>query len=114
MFKSDDIIGDIVFISIRESDVLKTIGVHPKTGHFLVRGYDQLGLWLQHPGLVLKKIEDKDGKPLPVKEQKEELIDSVFLLKWDQVNTIMHYPNREGFDFPSEFDLNIGFKGKKD
>jgi len=24
----------------------------------------------------------------------------------------MHYPDREGYDFPSEFDKNIGFKNK--
>ena len=26
----------------------------------------------------------------------------------------MHYPNREGYDFPSEFDKDVGFKVAKD
>jgi len=25
----------------------------------------------------------------------------------------MHYPDRDGYDFPSEFDKDIGFKNKK-
>ena len=113
MFKSDDIIGDIVFISLNSNEFLQDIGINAQSGHFLVKGYDNLGLWLQHPGIIIKKIEDKKGKPLPVKLQKEERIDGVFLVMWNQVNTIMHYPNRDGFDFPNEFDKNIGFKLKK-
>ena len=113
MFKSDDIIGDIVFISLNSNEFLQDIGINAQSGHFLVKGYDNLGLWLQHPGIIIKKIEDKKGKPLPVKMQKEERIDGIFLVMWNQVNTIMHYPNRDGFDFPSEFDKNIGFKFKK-
>ena len=113
MFKSDDIIGDIVFISLNNNEFLQDIGINVQSGHFLVKGYDNLGLWLEHPGIIIKKIEDKKGKPLPVKLQKEERIDGVFLVMWNQVNTIMHYPNRDGFDFPNEFDKNIGFKLKK-
>ena len=31
---------------------------------------------------------------------------------WNQIKTIMHYPDREGYDLPSEFDKNIGFNNK--
>ena len=47
---------------------------------------------------------------MPTDLQSEKRIDGVFLVMWNQINTIMHYPDREGYDFPSEFDKNIGFK----
>mgnify|MGYP001230491733 CR=1 FL=1 len=112
MFKSEDIIGDIVFVSFSNQETLNDIGVSASSGHFLVKGHDHLGLWLQHPGIIIKKTTDQKGKPLPLKLQKEDTIDGVFLVFWNQINTIMHYPNREGYDFPSEFDKYIGFKNK--
>ena len=110
MFKSEDIIGDIVFVSFNNSDFLIDIGINVPSGHFLVKGHDHLGLWLQHPGITIKQATDSNGNPIPLKLQKENQIDGVFLVMWNQINTIMHYPDRDGFDFPSEFDRNIGFK----
>ena len=110
MFKSEDIIGDIVFLSFNSEDSFKDIGLPVGGGHFLVKGYDHIGLWIQHPGIIIKKTEDKNGKPLPENSHTEERIDGVFLVMWNQINTIMHYPDRDGYDLPSEFDKNIGFK----
>ena len=54
--------------------------------------------------------KDESGTPLPVKKHTRENIDANFVVTWDNVNTIMHYPNREGFDFPSEFKkMKLGF-----
>ena len=39
--------------------------------------------------------------------------EATVLVTWQNIISIMHYPNREGFDYPSEFDKNIGFKFKK-
>tara|TARA_Y100001970_G_scaffold84996_2_gene107193 strand:- start:1268 stop:1609 length:342 start_codon:yes stop_codon:yes gene_type:complete len=113
MFKSEDIIGDIVFISFNDESALKNIGIISASGHYLVKGYDHLGLWLQHPGVFIKKTKDKNGNPIPLDIQKEDRIDGVFLVVWNFVNTIMHYPNRDGYDFPSEFNKDIGFKNNK-
>jgi len=110
MFKVDDIIGDVVFFSFKDNERLAQLGINSNTAHFLVKGYDHLGIWVEHPGLVFTYSEDKNGKPLPENKVKKESIDANFLITWDMINTIMHYPNREGFDFPSEFDRNIGFK----
>ena len=52
MFKSEDIIGDIVFISFNNNENLKEVGISSPSGHYLVKGYDHLGLWLQHPGIL--------------------------------------------------------------
>ena len=117
MINLDEIIGDVIFISFRDMNRFKDIGITSPSGHFLFKGYDQMGLWLKHPGIVLIHNEDKSGNPHPVSKHRKENITADFIVTWDNVNTIMHYPNREGFDFPSEFDKKIGFgldyKGKE-
>lgn len=97
MFKTEDIIGDIVFVSLVNKENFNQIGI-TQSGHYLVKGFDHLGLWLQHPGITT----DNEKITSYIKE-------GVFLVMWNQVNTIMHYPNRDGYDFPSEFDKEIGF-----
>ena len=110
MFKIEDSIGDIIYISFRDLERLKDIGINAPAGHFFIRGIDTLGIWLEHPGIILAKTEDRDGKPIPEDQIKKEKVNANFLVTWDNINSVMHYPDREGFDFPSEFNLDIGFK----
>ena len=110
MINLDEIIGDIIFISFRDLERFKDIGITESSGHFLLKGYDQMGLWLEHPGIVIIRTEDKTGSPLPVPKHTKENIAADFIVTWDNVNTIMHYPEREGFDFPNEFNKNFGFR----
>ncbi len=110
MFKIEDIIGDIVFISFRDYSKLADFGIASQSGHYLVKGYDHIGVWLEHPSIILSQTEDKYGKPLPENKIIREKVDANFLVTWDNINSIMHYPNRKGFDFPSEFEIDIGFK----
>jgi len=63
--------------------------------------------------LEIVHSEDDAGKPIPPEKMLRESIDANFLISWDNIKTIMHYPDREGYDFPSEFDKNIGFIVKK-
>jgi len=113
MFTVENIIGDIIFISLRDKSFLSALAINPETNHFKVLGQDGLGLWLEHPKLNLVYTKDKDGKPIPKKKQKVEKIEAVFLVAWGNIDSIMHYPNREGYDFPSEFDKEIGFKAQE-
>ena len=109
----DDIIGDVIFISFRDSDRMKEIGIKETSGHYMLKGYDKLGLWLEHPGILIQHMEDTKGRPLPSDQQFREEIDAVFLVNWDNVNTMMHYPNRKGFDFPDQYRKKIGFRFKE-
>ena len=52
-------------------------------------------------------------KTFMVCREKVDKIDGVFLVSWNFINTIMHYPDRDGYDFPSEFDKEVGFKTSK-
>jgi|TARA_B100001105_G_scaffold165649_1_gene133302 hypothetical protein len=110
MIKLDELIGDLIFVSFSNHERYKDIGIKESTGHFLLKGFDRLGLWLEHPGIVIIHAKDESGTPLPAKDHTRENIDANFVVTWDNVNTIMHYPNREGFDFPSEFKkMKLGF-----
>ena len=111
MFKIDDIIGDIVLISFKNTDKLADLGINSSKGHFLIKGFDHIGIWIKHPGIFIAyKTTDNKGKPIPEKKIKREKVDGNVLVTWDNINSIMHYPNREGYDFPSEFHIDIGFK----
>ena len=113
MIKLDDIIGDIVFISFRDTERMKDIGIKASSGHYMLKGYDQLGLWLEHPGIVIQHMEDGQGRPLPSEKQSLEEINAIFMVNWDNINTMMHYPDREGFDFPDQLKHHkIGFRFK--
>ena len=110
MFKIEDTIGDVVLISFRNYEDLTDFGITEAAAHYLVKGIDQMGLWLEHPGIILAKTEDKDGKPIPEDDIVREKVEANFLLRWDNINSIMHYPDREDYDFPSEFSIDVGFK----
>ena len=110
MFKIEDSIGDVIYISFRNFERFKDIGIKKSSGHFFIRGIDNLGIWLEHPGIILTKTEDELGKPLPEDKIVKEKVNANFLVTWDNISCVMHYPNREGFDLPSEFSLDVGFK----
>lgn len=112
MFTIEDIVGDVVYIVFKNEDRLSNLGVSGSS-HFLIKGYDHLGIWVEHPGLYTTKTEDSSGKPLPEDKVVKDKLEATFLIMWDLISTIMHYPDREGYDFPSEFDKNIGFKEGK-
>jgi len=112
MMKIDKIIGDVILVTFRDPERLKDVGLNVKTGNFMVNGFDQFGLWLAHPGMFLIEETDKSGKPLPPAKQKREQIEANFLVTWDNIQTMVHFPDREGYDFPDEFDKSMGFEIK--
>ena len=113
MFTTENIIGDIVFISFQNKSMLNHVGIDLECGHFKVLGYDHLGLWVEHPGLYIFNGEDQEGKPLPSGKESKERVDANIFIHWANIQTLMHYPDRKGYDFPSEFDKDIGFKIKE-
>ena len=110
MFTVEHIIGDIVFIALRDKSFLSKLAIPEDLTHFKVKGQDQLGLWVEHPKLTFRYTTDQEGKPIEKDKQKTESVDAVFLVAWANIDTIMHYPDRDGYDFPSEFNTDIGFK----
>ena len=110
MFKIEDAVGDVVFIAFKDVERIRTLGIESPSGHYLVKGLDHIGIWLEHPGVILAKTVDRDGRPIPDEKIVKEKVNAIFLVTWDNITAMMHYPDREGYDFPSEFTLDIGFK----
>ena len=75
MVNLDKIIGDVIYISFRDLGRMKDIGIQQASGHYMLKGYDQLGLWLEHPGIIIRQLEDGKGRPLPTEEQTQEEIE---------------------------------------
>ena len=88
---------------------MNEIGIQDTSGHYMLKGYDKMGLWLKHHGIIIQHLEDENGRPLSPEQQTQERIDAVFMVHWDNVNTMMHYPKRKGFDLPNQYRKKIGF-----
>lgn len=110
MFKTEDIVGDIILISFHDSSMLKDVGIEVDCAHFKVKGYDGFGIWVEHPNVFNVASEDVNGNLIPENERTKESLEANIFIHWSNIKTLMHYPNRQGFDFPSEFDRDIGFK----
>ena len=109
-----EIIGDIVHVFVGELDALKQLGFDENPLVVQIVGADDMGLWAAHPNYVIVKTVDHDGKPLPEDQRVRRQLEANFLIRWEQINTIVHFPHLEGFDLPSPFERPIGFVLPKD
>ncbi len=112
MMKIEDVVGDVVLLIMDNPEPLKDLGYNQKTLYTRVNGYDEYGLWVEHPGLKIPKpISEEDYKKgkLPKKQPLQTVAASV-LIPWPFISSIVHFPNVEGFDFPSPFEQHIGFE----
>ena len=106
---TNDIVGDVVQVLLKEPGELTNIGFDKRSNFLKVMGVDDMGIWVAHPSYTVVRVNDEEGKPLPVEDQIHTQVDANFLIRWEQIATIVHFPNREGFDFPSPFEKHIGF-----
>ncbi|MFQ6674630.1 MAG: hypothetical protein ACE5GH_07615 [Fidelibacterota bacterium] len=110
MMKIEDTVNDVVLVILRDVDDLRSAGIGRKDFYARVAGYDEYGLWIQHPDFQIVVSEDEKGKPLPPDQVKRERLDATVHLPWGNIATLIHFPNRQGFDFPSPFERDIGFQ----
>ncbi len=102
MMKIEDIVEDIVLLILTEQEALKELGITQKKLFAKVLGYDENGVWIENPDFRL---------PVPTAKNKKahQSVSASILIPWVYLASIVHFPNVEGFDFPSPFDHNIGF-----
>lgn len=112
MMKIEDVVGDIVLLIMDNNEALKDLGYDQKTLYTKVTGYDEYGLWVSHPGLKIPKLPTEDEvKAGKVPAQPDlQTVQATVLIPWPFIVSIVHFPEVEGFDFPSPFDQNIGFE----
>ncbi len=103
MMKIEDIVEDVVLIVLSEHEPLKEIGITQNKLFVKVVGYDENGVWIENPDF---KIPDHNKKN---KSKAYKSVSASILIAWTYILSIVHFPNVEGFDFPSPFDHHIGF-----
>ncbi len=104
MMKIEDTVGDIVLLILENTDPLQDLGLNQKSIYMRVKGYDEYGLWVEHPGLKIPKLPAKGKKPV------FQTVVSSVLIPWGFIMSVVHFPDVEGFDFPSPFEQHIGFE----
>lgn len=113
MMQLEKIVQDVVLLVIRSVDELESVGVESHSFYAKVIGYDEFGLWVEHPHFEVVYSEDEHGKPLPPHKVTRQTIPASLQIQWSNVATIVHFPNREGFDLPNPFSTHVGFELKK-
>ncbi len=104
MMKIEDIVEDVVLLVLGDHEPLKELGFDSNKLYAKVVGYDEYGIWVEHPNFPIP-IPKKSSK---AKRQFKQVTAST-LIPWQFITSIVHFPNVEGFDFPNPFDQHIGF-----
>ena len=106
MMKIETIVGDVVLLVLQEIETLKEMGIQKNKIYARIAGYDENGIWIEHPNFQIPRMEDPKNKDSKVTT---ETVTASVLIAWPFITSIVHFPNVEGFDFPNPFDLHFGF-----
>lgn len=109
MMKIEDLVNDIILIVLKKVGDLSAAGINQRKFYAKIIGYDEFGIWVDLPNYEIVISEDESGNPLQPDQVTREKINASVLIMWSHIVTLVHFPNRENFDFPSPFDINIGF-----
>ena len=100
--KIDEVMDDVILLVLDGHEPLKELGIDKNKIYVKVVGYDEYGLWVEHPAFQVPVI--KDGK-----SGGEKNVNASMLIPWGFIASVVHFPGVEGFDFPNPFDAQIGF-----
>ena len=106
MMKIETIVGDVVLLVLQDIESLKEMGIQKNKIYVRIVGYDENGIWIEHPNFQIPRIADPSNKE---SEVTTESVTASVLIAWPFITSIVHFPNVEGFDFPNPFDLQVGF-----
>ena len=102
MMKIEKVVGDLILLVLDKHEPLKKIGIDQDKIFVKVKGYDENGMWIHHPGFQVPNFDNGT-------KQKTKKIEASILIPWVFIVSIAHFPGAEGFDFPSPFEQHIGF-----
>jgi|TARA_B110000263_G_scaffold230835_1_gene225647 hypothetical protein len=103
----DNAIDDIVLLVQREGQPLKGLGIRNKQIYVCLKGYDSIGLWVELLDYNLPQLAHSESGP-----QNEITTDACALIPWTSIETVVHFPNLEGFDFPKPEVDQLGFQNE--
>lgn len=106
MMTIESIVNDIVLLKLSDPEPLAELGIEQTAIYSKVTGYDQYGVWIEHPRFQIPcPPNKKDGKPTT------ETVVANLQIPWTLIISIVHFPGVEGFDFPDPFETPpIGFE----
>tara|TARA_B100001029_G_C14840087_1_gene327860 strand:+ start:146 stop:475 length:330 start_codon:yes stop_codon:yes gene_type:complete len=104
--KIESIVGDVVLLVLQEVESLKEMGIQKNKIYARIAGYDENGIWIEHPNFQIPRMDDPNNKDSKVAM---ETVTATVLIAWPFITSIVHFPNVEGFDFPNPFDFQVGF-----
>ena len=110
MMKIENTVNDIVLVILNDSAPFERVGIGIDQFYTRVVGYDEFGVWLEHPNFEVIISENEEGKPLSPDKVKREHHNASVYIPWRNVASLVHFPNREGYDFPSPFERHVGFR----
>ena len=101
MMKIEEVVGDLILLILDNHEPLKKIGIDQDKIFVQVKGYDENGMWIHHPGFQVPDFKSDKG-------DQTQKVEASILIPWVFIVSIAHFPGVDGFDFPSPFDQNIG------
>ena len=96
----------MVLLVLQDIESLKEMGIQKNKIYVRIVGYDENGIWIEHPNFQIPRMEATSNKE---GEVTTETVTASVLIAWPFITSIVHFPNVEGFDFPNPFDLHFGF-----
>jgi hypothetical protein len=94
----DDAVNKTVMLIIFSSEGLEAAGIKEKKFYAKIVGRDSIGLWIENPKLETTRVRNDNGAIIPPdRRQLEEHVAHV-LIPWGNIRSVVHFPNREGFD----------------
>jgi len=100
--KLDDIVGNTVLFSLLSTKGLEAFGVTGKLFHGTVMGVDVVGVWVENPEFKTIPTSDPYGQSLPLEQRAKRKFKTNFLIRWDQIRSVLVYTDREEFDRSEE------------
>jgi hypothetical protein len=95
----DKVINDRVMLVLRDVEGLRAAGVNEHNFYAKVVGRDHIGLWIENPKFEVTRVRYEDGTIIPPERRvKEEFVANI-LIPWGNVRSIVHFPQRNGYDY---------------
>ena len=106
MMKIETIVGDVVLLVLQDTETLKELGIQKNKIYARVAGYDENGIWIEHPNFQIPRKENSDDKNSKITTV---TVTASVLIVCPHVLSFVHFSGVEGFAFPDPFNLLIRF-----
>lgn len=110
MMKIEDIVGDVVLLTLEKYKPLQEFGMDGDKLYTKIVGYDEYGIWINYPKFPIPVMQNPPKKKTKTKFKK---VTASMLIPWGYITSIVHFPGQEGFDFENPFNFNVGFDLKE-